>query len=380
MKSNRRSGFTIVELLVVVAILLILSYLAFAVFGTGKSSDKMRSGARSAQSAILGAKDRALHAKEPRGIRLALDQTNLNLVNGLAFIQPLPTQNAGNAFGMQENNVAMMVNGLPTPSAQIVIGAPEATSWFSEDSQGLWQAGLAQVKFPADSSGVWYPLQQISNSAPFYGTMNSGNLVLNIAVAFDPNTGGIVSPRAAYSPTGQWTGISATQSNASCTISVGNELLAFHQPMTLPSGCVIDLYYSQIPPTWYSQQSVLPNSVPAGYMIVANDPNTAGNVIVRQYNTPMDLMFSPRGNLTGSVSALGAIFFCIRDIRDASNIQMDPTKISVQSQLAGESLILALYPQTGLVQTYDLDITDANGDGFADNIYNFAQRGMAAGR
>jgi len=90
-------------------------------------------------------------------------------------------------------------------------------------------------------------------------------------------------------------------------------------------------------------------------------------------------MFGPRGNMTGSISALGAIFFCLRDIRDASNILMDPTQISVQSQLAGESLILAVYPQTGLVQTYELDVTDADGNGYADNIYNFAQRGMAAG-
>ncbi len=55
---RRRSGFTLTELLVVIGILLVLSTLAFAVFNSGRSSDRMRSGARTAQSAFLGAKDR----------------------------------------------------------------------------------------------------------------------------------------------------------------------------------------------------------------------------------------------------------------------------------------------------------------------------------
>src|SRR4029077_3349181 len=88
---RRRSGFTLTELLVVIAILLVLSTLAFAVFGTGKSSDKMRSGARTAQSAFLGAKDRALHAKDLRGVRLTRDPINLNVVNGFVYLQSLGT-------------------------------------------------------------------------------------------------------------------------------------------------------------------------------------------------------------------------------------------------------------------------------------------------
>ncbi len=47
-----------------------------------------------------------------------------------------------------------------------------------------------------------------------------------------------------------------------------------------------------------------------------------------------------------------------------------------------------MFPQTGLVQTYELDLTDnfnnstgAQGaDGYADNVFNFAQRGMSAGK
>src|SRR5437660_6537958 len=87
---RRRSAFTLVELLIVITILLILATLAFAVFNTGRSSDRLRSAARIAQSAFLGAKDRALHAKDLRGIRLTRDLTDTTLINGFAYLQPLP--------------------------------------------------------------------------------------------------------------------------------------------------------------------------------------------------------------------------------------------------------------------------------------------------
>ena len=164
--------------------------------------------------------------------------------------------------------------------------------------------------------------------------------------------------------------------------------------MTLPSGCVIDLYRSQIPPAWYSQQSVLPNNVPQGmtppWVICGPDPAVAGNVIVRQYLSPMDIMFSPRGNVTGTISAMGAIFFCIRDMRDATR-QLDPANLNFTNTSLipqGDTLILALYPQTGLVQTFEADLTDnrnnstgnTGADQIADDIFNFAKLGMAASR
>ena len=43
-------------------------------------------------------------------------------------------------------------------------------------------------------------------------------------------------------------------------------------------------------------------------------------------------------------------------------------------------LILGVFPQTGLVQTFDVCLTDANGDGVADNLAAFAQTGQAAGK
>ena len=126
--------------------------------------------------------------------------------------------------------------------------------------------------------------------------------------------------------------------------------------------------------------------MPNGWVVCGPDPNTGGNVIIRTYTTQMDIMFSPRGNVTGTVAAMGAMFFVIRDLRDATN-GLNPAFLNGPTP-QGDCLILAVFPQTGLVQTYDLDLTDivnnstgqSPGDGYADNPFNFAQRGMAAGK
>src|SRR5262245_32695221 len=74
LQADDRSGFTLVELLVVISILLILAVLVWAVFKPS-NTDRMRSAARIAQSTVLGAKDRALHAKDLRGVGLVSDRT-----------------------------------------------------------------------------------------------------------------------------------------------------------------------------------------------------------------------------------------------------------------------------------------------------------------
>ena len=45
-----------------------------------------------------------------------------------------------------------------------------------------------------------------------------------------------------------------------------------------------------------------------------------------------------------------------------------------------DRLILTVFPQTGLVSTFDFNPNDANGDGLADNPFTFAQQGKSAGR
>src|SRR5258708_6379300 len=183
---RRRSGFTLVELLVVIVILLIIAALAFAVF-KGNSTDKMRPPARISQSAFLGAKDRALHARELRGVRLTRDMTDPTLANGFVYLQPLPIQTTGNLPGQPNlNNITVTRPNLAsgnTDATQILISAPQGQTWYLQDQSAVWPPGTMQVRIPAQT-GQWLNLARIQNTPPYWGTMNGGNLQLTLQVPY----------------------------------------------------------------------------------------------------------------------------------------------------------------------------------------------------
>lgn len=321
----KRRGFTLTELLIVVGIILTLATLTMAIFST-KNSDRTRSAARIAQSAFLGAKDRAMNAKDFRGIRLIRDEQNSALVTGFAFVQPI--QHAPYPSGSiqleWDNGSVVLVHGASTGKT--------AVDWSFVSSKF---ATPGQIRIPA-GTGQWYQFT-IDQTGP--AKLASGNEYLRLAV-----------PYSALSPVNNAaSGLpafpSTNKGTNSCDIQFGTELLPFHQPTPMPSGVVIDLRYCSV-----NVQALA----------------AAGNV---------DLMFSPRGTISGPMGGSGAVYLTLRDIQDAAQ-GFDPSNPAC----TGECLIVAVIPQTGLVQTYAADLTDADNDGKADDLFRFAKSGKAAGR
>jgi prepilin-type N-terminal cleavage/methylation domain-containing protein len=347
---NQPRAFTLVEILVVITILVLVSSFAFAVFHVGRSSERTRSAARIAQSALAAAKDRALHAKDLRGVRLIRDLADPTLVTGFAYLAPLTNEIAGNLAGQPaQNDVAVTRPNLPGSSdaTQVVISGAQGLAWFTQDKNGLWPAAALPIRIPAQT-GAWYYLARQQTSPPYWGTLDaSGILMLTLQTAYQ---GGNVWPPNANA-------IDPTDANASCEIQLGSDLLPFHQPIPLPSGVVIDLDNSS--------------------------PNVAGLWPATSVPANIDLMYSPQGRISGPLAGLGPIHFLLNSLADASQ-NLSPIDPGNQ----GDKLILTLFPQSGLVATFPIDPTDLvnnqtgnpGPDGIADDLFHFAKAGSAAGQ
>ena len=351
--NNRRAAFTLIELLVVVTIMLILAYLVFSVFNANRSSDRMRSAARVAQSAFLGAKDRALHAKDLRGVRLTRDLTDPTLVNGFVYLQPIPNLIYGQGSIQLERHSP---NG-PSPVGQNPPSADSPDIIFVRgllgtdfDVKQIFFASPYRIRIPA-GTGQWYNFF-IDTTGQY--ALSSGNEYLRLASPFVNSASANPMPfQVAYDQSSGY---------SSCEIQLGNEVLPFHAPISLSSGVVIDLKYSSQAVQALSgvnlspQPAILPN---------------------------IDIMFSPRGMVSGPIGAQGPLHFLLRDLQDATATSATPNAgimVGPNDPNKGDRMILSVFPQTGLVQAFEIDQTDANNDGLADNIFAFAVAGKSAGR
>src|SRR5262245_61925698 len=73
MRRSSRKGFTLVEILVVVAIVLITSVVVLSQVLPALAESQVSESARILQAALSGARDAAIRANAPRGIRLLPD-------------------------------------------------------------------------------------------------------------------------------------------------------------------------------------------------------------------------------------------------------------------------------------------------------------------
>src|SRR5262249_44538562 len=238
-----------------------------------------------------------------------------------------------------------------TDATQVLITGTQATTWYQQDQNGIWPPSGVQIRIPYQT-GQWLNLARVQNSPPYWGTMNGTTLQLTLQV---PYQGGQPYPPNVDA-------IPITDANASCDIQLGNDLLPFHQPIQLSSGIVIDLKFCS-----------------------TNVQTLAG---IGGTTTPyVDIMFSPRGGVSGYLSALGPLHFLLRDLKSAT-AGVDPRNLAAVQTANAELMVLTVFPQTGLVQVFEVDPADladntsgtAGADGLADDLFAFAKQGKSAGR
>jgi len=341
-----RRGFTLIELLVVIGILLTLSTLALAVYNASAGSDRMRSAARIAQSASLGARDRAAHAGTLRGVRFVRDLTDSSLVTSFAYLAPLENRryggsaSAGNTIQILRPDADNDGQGTDATSPDAIYVAGTGVDWQRLDAEGFLAMPTTRIRIPA-GTGTWYALKPVAgqSAAPWFTQTRGATVLLTLSSPFaNPET---ASPNVVA--------VDSASPQASCDIELGHDLLPFHAPIALPSGVVIDLDYSSA-----NVQALWP----------ANPAPTA-----------IDVMFSPRGTIAGPIAALGPLHFLLNDLADAT-ANLNP----IDPRNRGDKLLLTVFPQTGLVATFPIDPTDANQDGIADDLFHFAKLGSVSGQ
>lgn len=401
--SPSRNGFTLTELLVAMTILLILVAVTVSTVNVSFNNERIRSAARQVQSYLEGARDRAIYAGQDRGVRFLLDQTDQTTVSSMLFIGTTTDWNDGSIEILRRdfvNNATGVLGSDYVPDgmeATVLFGI--GTNWDLLLDRGLLVNG-AQIQI----GGQWYTVstsllqrgyQALEITPPYRDAIPMQDAVRYRQIAAGPPTlRGLVS---------------GTVDENEYRLMLQPGVLPNQEPVQLPRGIVVDLDYSELAPGW---------------------GNRGG-----PYSNQMDVMFSPRGTVTGAAAGAGIIHFLLNDVVDTERAygadgqpgvagvdddsdgtddepdelgwpgsdDLRPVDIDVNGngtleeneRNLGDKLIVTLFTRTGHISTHPLFVTedlnnngvldlgeDVNGNGVLDPIgsdpYFYAETGEVA--
>lgn len=318
--TRRRAGFTLIELLVVISILAILVVMTITSINFALSSDLTRSASRQVQSYLAGARDRAIYAKEPRGVRFFLDPNNPSAVTSMVYIAPSPDWTQGI---IRMERIDTTGNGTPD-TIQNVRG--RGTDWRFLYQRGQLKEGT-RIKIPGDDSGSWYTIN-LSNSP--ISKPEPANPSSPLPSEFRASTDEVLRLTTAYRDAGtsdpdEVAAFTPGSGPSTYLLELPPAVLSGEEPTLLPNNTGLDLDrsflpFSWRPPTDINHVSVGPDGAP-GKAGIDDDgsggSDDAGELLwpgsddFRLYSSQLDLMFSPRGSVLGSEAGNGKIHFVI---------------------------------------------------------------------
>ena len=375
--SKPRDGFTLVEMLIVISIILILLTLTLVTFRFNSDSDRVKRAARQVQSFLLGAKDRAIKRGEEVGVRFYFGQPSASAdatatqiiarqVTGMAYIARSGTWPPIGQSGERVRIERTDQNGDgDTDDAGEASLFSSRTDWWTLKRRGWLVDGL-RIRIPNSSTGIWY---QLDTSTIDITIPPPDTTELRLITPL-PNKQAYPAPTT-YSIELPWS-------------------MLPEEPSILPEDVVIDLDGSRVPASWRP--------------VAATD-------LYREF---VDVIFTPRGNVTGDAAAAGLLHFYVCDQEDSLTLkdQLASTVgfANFNANVAAGAVfvpmdevnqpwsggpynvkprrLVTVRPQTGGVSVHDVhayidpetavDPGDQNGDGVADDPFRFAETGEAA--
>ena len=308
-----RSGFTLVELLVVISILAILAVMTVTSINFALSSDLTRGASRQVQSYLAGARDRAIYAKEPRGVRFLLAPNPNNeihppyptAVTAMVYIAPSPDWNQG-VIRLERIDASSPPDGVVDTVLHVRGGG---TDWKFLYDRGQLIDG-ARIKIPGDASGSWYTID-LTNS-PISQTGGAYDEVLRLTTAYRD---------AGTSESNEVVAFAPGSGPSTYLLELPPVVLSGEEPTLLPNGTGIDLDRSYLPASWRITGVSGGEDGQPGKSGVNDDGSGGADDVgeylwpgtddYRQYSSQLDLMFSPRGSISGSEAGGGKIHFVV---------------------------------------------------------------------
>lgn len=337
-QSRRQYGFTLIELLVVMLIMITLVAITAAAIKINIDADRVRGAARAVQSYILGARDRAIYAKEPRGVRLILNASNPRSVSSLVFIEP--TDPWVGQVQLLPFDTANPWNASTNPMTRVRLrNTNDVPNWLQLNQRNLLVSyAHPRIQIPASDRGVWYTIDTVD----VLGTYQ--DIILTTPFR-NPNETGL--------------------NDETAQIELPPAPIPNEEPFQLPRNVVIDLDACS------SNRTAFPgNKLPNSWKNFSTSPFS--------YKKQLDLLFSPRGSVTGASAASGLIHFYITEMT-AADLQLDAAYVGTNPPIPDKTVV-TIFTRTGNVIASPVNTTDANNDGVADDPFFFPERGEVAGR
>ncbi|MCA9052025.1 MAG: prepilin-type N-terminal cleavage/methylation domain-containing protein, partial [Planctomycetaceae bacterium] len=317
-----RFGFTMVEMLVVITILLLLMSITIYSVNYARDSERVSGAAGKVQSFLSGARDRAIYNRKPIGVRFFLDSDDdpgagtgqRRTVSAMYYIDPGqlwsdgavrlhrwdPDFNGRTNFPSSGNNPDINGDGVPdNPGLIWMVAGLKENKWWELKRRGLLVDGI-RIRIPAGPTGTWYTVDTrfIDITAPPPLTQY---LVLQIPYADPGDTD--VRRSDAFELGGP----------ENYELELPASILP-NEPALMPDGVVIDLDGSRLPLAWR--------------------PSALNGANFSQF---MDIVFSPRGNVIGAPASAGVIHLYVCDQIDATIL-----KDEYISHLPGATLVARL--------------------------------------
>jgi prepilin-type N-terminal cleavage/methylation domain-containing protein len=329
----RRAGFTLIEMLVVITIIVVLASISAGLYTGMANADRIRSSSRQIQSYLEGARDRAILSQMPRGVRFLTDSANPATVRTMIFIGQTDPIKGLLVVDPDKSKDYQLVElyGLSLPSTDPDYAYPNQR-WDNLYLRGLLKSGARITIYNTrnyDRNGKPDPpqFQQIRVANASFPTLVTSNRlrladdVMNYAQQEGSKTPANPDYQGPYI----------------FELELAPAVLPNQEPVELGPGIAIDVDITN---------PIIASGLPSSWA-------TSG--------ANMDIMFSPRGTVTGQEAAAGLIHFMLRDVVDIEN------KLPVSSPAReGDELIVSVFTRTGHISSHPVYNEDANANGVPD--------------